>query len=113
MSDDQDSKASYCDLDRRNNIWVEGGDPAQGTGICLLDSMTSDQVVYTLQHNPKAKADLLRVTSDPNLHELAEKVELFPTAVEADALQTETNRNNDAGSIPFYAIFRGQPPFAQ
>lgn len=102
-----------CDGDRTNNLWVEGGDPSKGTGICLLDTLTLPQVVYSLQHNPRAAADLLRVTSDPTLRELAITVPLLSTVNETDAEQAELNRHDEAGAIPFYAIFRGQPPFAQ
>lgn len=120
MSDENDTgctcdetTGTRCDLDRTNNMWVEGGDPKVGSGLCLLDSMSDAQIVYSLQHNQNAARDLLRVTSDPHLRELAATVELLPTAEEEDKLQSDLNRNDEAGSIPFYAIFRGQPPFAQ
>jgi hypothetical protein len=109
---DEDPK-SCCDGDRTNNMWVEGGDTKLGTGICLLDTMSPDQVIYTLQHNPNAAKDLLRVTSDPVLREYALTVPLLSTKVEVDEEQKEINRHDEAGSIPFYAIFRGQPPFNQ
>lgn len=110
---DCDGKASYCNGDRRNNMWVEGGDPSIGSGVCLLDTMSEAQVIYTLQHNPRAAADLVKVTTDENLHTLAATVPLLSTKNETDEEQRELNRHDEAGSIPFYAIFRGQPPFAQ
>lgn len=111
--DDETKKPTYCDGDRVRNMWVEGGDPSVGDGVCLLDTMSEAQVVYSLQHNPKAAADLIRVTTDENLRHLARTVELLPTTVEGDEAQKELNRHDEVGSIPFYAIFRGQPPFAQ
>ena len=110
MSDDNDNepKPSLCDGDRTNNIWVEGGNPSIGNGICLLDTMTESQVVYSLQHNPKAAADLKRVTTNEALLHLADTVPLLPTTVEEDETQKEMNRHDEPGSIPFYAIFRGR-----
>lgn len=123
MSDEQDKTetgctcdpvtGTKCDGDRTNNMWVEGGDPALGNGICLLDTMCESQIVYTLQHNRNAAKDLLRVTHDEHLRNLAHTVQILPTGVEADIEQSNINRHNEAGSIPFYAIFRGQPPFNQ
>ncbi len=118
MSDDNECHCppelkTLCNGDRVYNMWVEGGVPSQGTGNCLLDTMTEEQVLYTLNHNPRAARDLARVTTDPVLRQMAAEVPLLPTVVEEDEIQKETNRHKEPGSIPFYAIFRGQPPFAQ
>jgi len=105
-----------CDRDRKNNMWVErGNNPGSenAVGICLLDTMTEDQVVNMLERNEQARADLLRVTSDPHLLELAQTTKRLTTAEEADLQQKWVNRNEKPASIPFYGIFRGQPPFAQ
>lgn len=104
---------SYCNRDRKNNMWVEGEHANEGGGICLLDTWTRDQVIYTLEHNPNAAEHLRRVTSDPDLLELANTVKLLSTGVEADELQSDINRNKELESYPFYGIFRGQPPFNQ
>jgi hypothetical protein len=75
--------------------------------------MRDDQVIYVLEHDEKARKDLLAVTSDPHLIELANTVPRLPTFEESDGEQHNINRPNDAGSNPFYTVFRGQPPFAQ
>ena len=101
---------TLCDLDRNCNVWVEGYDASKGVpGICLLDTMDECQVINSLQRSQKAKDDLLRVTSNEYLRNLANTLPLLPTGNEGDTLQKEVNQN----SIPFYSIFRGQPPFAQ
>jgi len=107
---------TLCDLDRKNNVWVEGPVDSNGNGgICLLDTMEECQVVNSLQRSQRAKDDLIRVTSNEYLRNLANTVPLLPTGNEGDALQKEIN--GIGGSVgaagPFYALFRGQPPFAQ
>lgn len=103
---------NLCDRDRKNNVWVEGPVDSNGRGgVCLLDTMTYDQVVGVLQVDEKAREDLRRVTSDPELHALADSTQRLSEKVVGDDLQSDINRNAD--SIPFYAIFRGQPPFSQ
>jgi hypothetical protein len=98
--------ASYCNLDRTNNVWVEGVVDENGEGgICLLDTMTESQIIYSLQRDETARADLLRVTSDPHLVELANTIPRLPTVEEGDKLQTSMNRN--AQSLPFYTLFKG------
>jgi len=99
-----------CDRDRKNNVWVEGPVDSNGQGgICLLDTLCEQQVVDVLQRDDRARADLVRVTSHPRLLELAATVPHLPKTNDGDVLQKEMNQN----TIPFYAIFRGQPPFAQ
>jgi hypothetical protein len=106
------TRTTYCDGDRRNNVWVEGVQDEDGNGgICMLDTMTEAQVVYVLQHDPKAAEDLQRVTTDPELKAWAARIPLLPTGVESDRLQSEVNAN--ARSIPFYSVFQGKAPFAR
>lgn len=102
-----------CDRDRKNNVWVEGVTDENGNGgICMLDTMTRAQIVGVLEVNERARADLLRVTSNPELLHLASIVKRLPTQEEGDKLQTEMNNNK--GTIPFYSVFRGIAfPFAQ
>lgn len=101
---------TLCDLDRRNNVWVEGPVDSNGNGgICLLDTLDECSVINSLQRSQRAKDDLKRVTSNEFLRNLADTVPLLPTTNEGDTLQKEINQN----SIPFYSVFRGQPPFAQ
>lgn len=116
MSDEDDCKCdeptvSNCDCDRTNNMWFEGENANKGVGICLLDTWSDEQIIYSLQHNPNAARDLLKITANPRLRELAMTVPLLSGEREGDREQREGNRNNEAGSIPFYAIFRGQMPF--
>jgi len=107
-----------CDLYRPGdkNVWVERGNTpndASCPGICLLDTMNEDQVINTLERDEKARADLLMVTTDPRLLQLAATIPRLPVVEEMDAEQAQYNRTNEPASLPFYAVFRGQPPFAQ
>jgi hypothetical protein len=96
---DEDGKElpSYCDLDTNGgeNHWVDGG-------ICMLDTMNKAQIVYSIEHNPKARADLPKVTSHPELLELLVHVPLLSTEDE----DQETMDRLQSGS-PFYDLFRG------
>ena len=93
-----------------NNCWVEGVVSETGEGgICLLDTMTEAQIIYTLQRDERARADLLRVTSDEYLLGLANSVPRLSTTRGGDVLQQQMNRN--ATSLPFYNQFRGKPPW--
>lgn len=101
-----------CDGDTVNNVWVERAD-ASRIGICLLDTLTEAQVIFSVERNDVARADLLRVTTDPRLQEIAKTTPRLPVTELDDEIQSDVNRNHTAASIPFYGIFRGQPPFAQ
>jgi hypothetical protein len=118
MSDDQDCfcqdecpspRTTYCDRDRRDNVWIEGGNRETGEGgVCILDNLVQDQVVWILERDYKARADLIRVTSDPQLQFLAHNIAPLPTGNAVDDEMHDANTN-----VPFYSVFRGQPPFAQ
>lgn len=110
-SESSDTRVTYCDGDRANNVWVEGADAEGNGGVCLLDTMTQAQLVYVLQRDPKAREDLRRVTTDATLLELADTVPSLPTAEEGDQVQRQVN--NHAASIPFYSVFQGKAPFAR
>lgn len=114
MSCDEPKPTTKCDLYKPGdqNVWVERGTPG-AEGICLLNTMSRDQVIYSLERDDVARADLLKVTTDPDLIELAKTVVRLPTAELVDMEQTIHNRPQEPAGIPFYAIFRGQPPFAQ
>lgn len=116
--DDNTPKRTMCDRYRPGdrNVWVERGDTPgseNAPGICLLDTMTEDQVIYVLERDEVARRDLLTVTTNPDLLNLAATIVRLPTAELVDMEQKTGNRSDEAASIPFYAIFRGQPPFAQ
>jgi hypothetical protein len=107
-----DETCTFCDGDLRDNVWIEGGNRETGEGgVCLLNTMTEDQIVYVLQRDEKARADLKRVTTNEYLLRLANEVPRLPTVPEGDELQRTVNRNQD--SVMLYSVFRGQPPFAQ
>jgi hypothetical protein len=98
------------------NVWVERGDSPNDVtapGVCMLDTMTDHQIIYSLERDDKARADLLTVTSDPHLIELANTVPRLPTPEESDVEQALLNQPHNSGSIPLYSVFRGIPPFAQ
>ena len=108
---------SKCDLYRPGmaNVWVERGctpNDVTAPGICLLDTMSEAQVIYSVERDEKARADLLTVTSDAGLRAIALNVPRLPVVEETDAEQAQHNRTNEPASNPFYAVFRGQPPFA-
>jgi hypothetical protein len=79
----------------------------------MLDTMTDAQVIYVLERDEKARADLKTVTTDPHLLALAGEVPRLPVVEEADAEQALVNRPNEPAQNPFYSVFRGQPPYAQ
>lgn len=110
-------RTTKCDLYRPGdkNVWVERADQPGNTapGICLLDTMSKEQVIYSLERDDVARADLLKVTTDPELINLAQTITRLPTQELVDMEQTTGNRPQEQAGIPFYGIFRGQPPFAQ
>lgn len=98
------------------NVWVERGcspNDVTAPGVCMLDTMTDAQIIYTIERDEVARTDLLTITSDPHLLELARTVPRLPIVEETDVEQALLNQPNNSGSIPFYSLFRGQPPFAQ
>ena len=107
-------RTTYCDRDTKDNVWVErDGNIPDAVGICLLDTMNERQIIDVVSRNAQARRDLFRVTSDPDLLNLARTLPPLETGEEMDEEQSEFNRNDEPASIPFYAIFKGQPPFAQ
>lgn len=106
------------------NVWVERGAVSPDLfaaeqpdykvpGVCSLDTLGEAQIINIIERDDKARADLLKVTSDPHLRHLALTVPKLPTQELVDAEQLNQNRPNEPSSIPFYAVFRGQPPFPQ
>lgn len=88
---------SLCDGDKTNNHWFQ-------ENVCVLDNLTASQVTYILQHNEVARVDLLRVTSNPELLDLANTVPRLPTTEEDDELMKIQAKQTP---LPFYQIFRG------
>ena len=93
------SAPSLCDGDCKNNIWYVNGK-------CKLDQLTYDQVYYVLQHNRSAKKDLLRVTTDPALLQLAERSRLTTDEIEDNRTPYKLV-NNPARTLPFYTLYNG------
>ena len=108
-----ETPATLCDLDVRNNVWVEGVvDLDHGMrGICMLDQLSERQIIGILQHDPKARDDLPKVTSSPELRQLLAQTKLLPGTELEEELQQRSNRNPAA--LPFYNVFRGRPPAAR
>ena len=117
---------TLCDLyvPGTPNVWVERGSVSKDLfstatpdysvpGVCSLDTLCKAQVLNIVERDEKARADLLLVTSDPELRKIALTTPKLPTQELVDAEQLNQNRPNEPSSIPFYAVFRGQPPFAQ
>jgi hypothetical protein len=75
--------------------------------------MCDEQIIHVLERDDKARSDLLKVTSDQGLINLAKTVPKLPTVEQSDVEQALLNQPHNSGSIPFYALFRGKPPFAQ
>lgn len=101
--------STFCDGDRRDNVWVEGADENGQGGVCLIDTLDKTQIVNILKKDDRARADLKRVTTNADLQNLADTVPRFETTPEGDKLQSEIN----ADSMVMYTHFRGQPPFNQ
>lgn len=111
LTDEDGNKITCCDLDITNNIWVEGVvDVAAGKrGICMLDTMSREQIIHVLQHNPWAKDDLLRVTTNQTLIDLANSVKILDPRNQADVKTRQSARQG----LPYYNVFKGNPPNAQ
>jgi len=94
-----DRVGTLCTGDCTNNIWFVNKK-------CKLDQLTYDQVYFILQRNPNAKADLLRVTNDPHLLELARNSQLIADQFQ-DNMTPYRVINNPARTLPFYTLFKG------
>lgn len=88
---------TLCDGDTTNNCWVEGN-------VCLLDTMSKQQIVYSIEHNPKARDDLARVTTCEEILQLLKDVPLLSGVQEDDAQQRVLNQSD---CLPFYTVYRG------
>lgn len=102
---------TLCDLDIENNVWVEGvvDVAANKRGVCMLDTMSKAQIIDVLKHDPKARDDLPKVTSNAEVLELLNTIPLLGTVSYSQSLQS----NQVKAGLPFYNVFRGQPPNAQ
>jgi hypothetical protein len=97
-----EAPCTLCDGDTTDNVWMAGT-------VCQLDTMTEEDIIYVVQRDHRARVDLRRITTNERLLEIANTVPSLPSETPGDQLQREL-----AGPAPaFYAIFRGQPPFAR
>lgn len=88
---------TVCNGDKQNNIWFVNGQ-------CRLDQLSYEQVYRILEMNPRAKKDLLRITTDPTLIDLANTVKLMqPDSTDNDVAADLVNKN----TLPFYTQFKG------
>lgn len=85
------------DGDTTNNYWMEDG-------VCMLDTMSREQIIYVIERNPRARDDLRRVTTCEDLHQLLDEVCLLPTKQADDAQQSLLNTGD---VLPFYTVYRG------
>lgn len=104
---------TFCTGDTTDNIWFIPGAPGY-PGQCRLDQLTFEQVHDVLQRVPQAKKDLLRITTDPVLVQLANETRLTNDDIEADQKSVNLINRGVAGlnpgtnrTIPFYTVFRG------
>lgn len=99
-----------CNQDRQNQTMCDLRPPGDNiwyqTNLCRLDELTYADVAYILSRNPKAKSDLYKITTDPNLLALANTVRLLPDP-KADGEIAARRINNPAQTLPFYTLFRG------
>lgn len=101
-------KCTFCDLqpwgmpDGRANVWTQGAS-------CLLDTYSADDIIYVLQHDPLARADLRRITTNPQLLSLLSTVPILPEKTEGERIEKSLN------SDPMFlqTLFRGLPPGTQ
>lgn len=87
-----DRTKTLCDGDCSNNIWFVDGK-------CKLDQLSYEQVYFVLQRNPRAKADLLRATTDPNLIMLANSSKLITDEIEDNQVAYRLVNKN---TLPMY-----------
>lgn len=95
------------------NLLVSGGDTSNNywyrEGVSLLDTMTRDfagcwvteDVIYAIERNEQARADLKRITHCLTLLYLADHVARLPTGNEGDVLSHQVN---SVDIIPQYSL---------
>jgi hypothetical protein len=89
---------TLCNGNTENNLWIEDG-------VCVLDNLYPDQIIYILERDERARLDLKRVTTCAELLCLADTTPRLPTTEEED--QVQSRMNNNPNSLPYYTLFRG------
>ena len=107
MSDnvnDNYQTCTVCDGDKSDpcNVWYVNG-------ICKLDQLTYDQVWCVLSRVPRAKEDLMKITTDPILLSLARDTRLVSDEIESDKAAADLINKGvpGAGTLPYYTVFKG------
>lgn len=103
---------SKCDRYDPGNVWVEHGEgpfDCQTIGVCLLDTMSDDEIRYVIERNEAARQDLLAITTDDHILNIANTT---PRLSEGDVeVGDELMRVFNKDSMVMYTHFGGQPPW--
>jgi hypothetical protein len=95
---------TMCTGNTANNIFWQTSPPGF-PGKCKLDLMTYGQVYAVLRRTPRAKIDLLKITSDTTLVALANTTPV----TESDLDESErVMKRLGANTLPYYTIFKGK-----
>jgi hypothetical protein len=82
----------------QGNVWFV-------RNTCKLDQVQLGVVVRVLEHIPRAKKDLLAITDDEMLIQMANTIKLVvPDQEENDIVQKRLSAN----TLPYYTLFRGR-----
>ncbi len=98
-----------CTGDHTNNVFWRTGAPGF-PGKCILDELDFAQLFLVLERYPGAKKDLLRITDDPVLIQLANETKPAGTELEDDqkaADMINKGRGKGPGTLPYYTIMHG------
>lgn len=94
---------TLCSRDTSDNIFFVPRAPGYPYR-CILDEMTYEQVTAVLERIPEAREDLMRITDDPTLLNMAMDVPLTEGEHEdADQLKAKL----DPVSLPYYSVLNG------
>lgn len=80
------------------NVWIEDG-------VCMLDTLCKDQIIYIIERSPQARHDLTQVTTCQELLDLLGQISLLPPQQEDDALMSKFNQGD---CLPQYTVFGGR-----
>jgi hypothetical protein len=97
---------AHCTLatgDTTNNIFFVPRAPGYPPR-CVLDELTYEQVAIILQRVPCAKADLMRITDDQILLEMARDSRLIESPLDEDERMRKKMHEN---TLPIYTVLNG------